>query len=229
LGIGTVSRLYNLASRLDVAGSQPEDVTPGQRDQIKLDPAETTFTRRADQYLKREFGRRPIEDIAFHLHLSEPAVVFRARTLKLRKPVKFWPLDKVSEWMGMSEDEVAALSEEGLDLFPMAGRDGKKALTVVSTSSLARWMKLKKNLKRLDQLGADKFFIAEIQESVQEIVDKKTGFELCSFLSHGHVCMNPLSQASYGFYCTNNDVYEAGDDPRCHVKIVKVEDLAPEE
>jgi hypothetical protein len=231
LGIDSVSRLYNLASRLEVAGAHEDQDPAGARtpELPVLDLDQVKFTRKGDQYIRREFGRRPVEDIAFRLRLSETAVMYRARKLKLRKPVKFWDLQKVISWLKLSDQGLQRAQDQGLETFPLAGLDGQLAKTLVSTSSLARWLKSKQRKKELLAAGADPFFILEIEDSVEALVNSEDRFELCSFLSQGHVCMNPLSRSSYGYYCTNNEVYKAGDDPKCQVKILRVEDLAPEE
>lgn len=227
LNMESVTRLYNISSRRKVAGSNIDKSR--KRRVIESRPmSEVKFSQRGDSYLKRGFGRMPVEDIGLFLDLPEAAVLYRARHLGLRKPVKHWREEKVAKWFGMKLDEFRELASEGIDFAPLAGLKGKVDLTLVSTSSIARWMGKKKNMKRLQRQGADEFFIADIKESIEDILNEKTDFELCSFLSHGHVCMNPMSQSSFGYYCTNNAAYEAGDDPRCQVKILKVEDLRPD-
>lgn len=233
-GRPSISKLYNLASRLKAAG---QDIEPGSHmeahDPTRLaereDPTETKFTRQNDRYLKNEFGRSPIEDIAYHLSHSETAVMYRARHLKLRLPVKYWRIDKVARWFGMEEVAFRRLADEGLDIYPLGDPYGKVQLEVVSTSSLARWMAVPENLTRLREFGADEFFILEIQESIADLLAKETEFEHCKFLSHGHVCQNPHSDFSFGLYCTNNEKYRAGEDPRCMVRILQIEDLVPDE
>jgi len=37
--------------------------------------------------------------------------------------------------------------------------------------------------------------------------------------------MNPFTQASFGLFCTNNERYKAGEDPRCSVRTLAIEDL----
>lgn len=233
-GKPSISKLYNLASRLKAAG---QDIEPGQHSEAhdpdrleeREDPKEVKFSRQADRYLKNEFGRSPIEDIAYHLHHSETAVLYRARQLKLRQPVKYWRVDKVARWFGMEEDEFRKLEEEGLDIYPLTDAYGKVQVVVVSTSSLARWMAVEENKKRLEEQGADQFFMLEIEESIADLLARKTEFERCKFLSHGHVCMNPRSDFSYGLYCTNNEKYRAGEDPRCMVRVLQIEDITPDE
>jgi hypothetical protein len=235
LGIGSVPKLYNLASRLRATGQErgaPEEAIgeAHYRDRLleREDPENTRFTPDADSYLKAEFGRRTVEAIAFHLHHSETAVLYRARQLGLRKPVKHWRIDKVAPWFGMETEELRELGEEGLDIHPLGDRKGRVILEVVSTTSLARWLERKANLKRIRAQGADEFFIREIAESVADLVGGKTEFELCKFLSHGHVCMNPFTDSSFGLFCTNSDRQRAGEDPRCSVRTLAVEDLRPD-
>jgi hypothetical protein len=92
LGIGSVEKLYNLASRLGAAGRAASDAA-GERARgastlVRTHPAQTVFTAAQDAYLRREFGRRSVEVIAYHLGHSEPAIAYRARRLALRRPVK---------------------------------------------------------------------------------------------------------------------------------------------
>lgn len=231
LGIGSVSKLYNLASRLGAAGRETElfqaDAV-GAELLLREDPETIVWDEAGDRYLRDEFGRRAIEDIAYHLGHSETAVLYRARHLGLRLPVKHWRLDKVSSWLGLELEETRALQAEGLDIYRLGNRRGEVVLEVVSTTSLGRWLSLKKNIKRLGR-SADQFFILEIQESLRDLVAGETTFERCKFLSHGHVCQNPFTDNSYGLFCTNNDKYLAGEDPRCTVRTLAIEDLQPDD
>lgn len=237
LGIGSVSKLYNLASRLGAAGHEedPHDRSAESFSTERLlkreHPDEATFTRAADRYLKDEFGRRAIEDIAYHLGHSEPAILYRARHLKLRLPVKYWNIQKVAPWFGLEVAELKELAEEGLDIYPLADRHGKVKVEVVSTTSLGRWLKTPGNVERLRERepGPDEFFLLEIEESIADLVAERTEFERCKFLSHGHVCQNPFTENSFGLFCTNNEKYRAGEDPRCAVRTLAIEDLTPEE
>ena len=231
-GKPSVSKLYNLASRLGATGADDDPAKPledHERPLIVEHPDETKFTRRDDRYLRSEFGRREIEVIAYHLHHSEPAILYRARKLGLRKPVKHWRLEKVAAWLGMDVGEFRRVAErENIDIHPLADKSGRVVLEVVSTSSLGRWLQRKGVLERLRKGGADEFFLRELLESIDDLVNKRTEFESCKFLSHGHVCMNPFSDASFGLFCTNNDRYRAGEDPRCLVRTLAIEDLRPE-
>ena len=229
-GQPSVSKLYNLASRLRATGrggAQAEDLVLEDGHALRReDPATTEFSRTDDQYLKAEFGRRALDVIAYHLAHSETALLYRARKLGLRKPVKHWDLEKVSMWLEMSRDEIVALDGE-LDIHPLANRAGRVEHEVVSTSSLARWIAAPKTLKMLTKRGADKFFLLEIKESMDALIASETEFESCKFLSHGHVCMNPFTP-SHGLYCTNNERYRAGEDPVCAVRTLAIEDLRPD-
>lgn len=231
-GKPSVSKLYNLASRLGCAGSDDSSAwgtvtsDPEDRQIIKERPGETKFTKQDDAYLRKSFGTLPIEDIAYHIGHSEPATLYRSRELGLRLPVKYWRTNKVALWLGMSEEDVHCALE--LDVHPLCDRDGDVQLHLVSTSSLGRWLSLKKTEKFLKDRDPDEFFILEIKETLSELADRKTRFESCKFLSHGHVCMNPFTDLSFGLFCTNNERYKAGEDPVCTVRTFAIEDLRPE-
>jgi hypothetical protein len=233
-GAASVPKLYNLASRLKATGRASADdlasAVANHDDHLRHRqiPEETEFTRDGDRYLRSEFGRRPPELIAKHLHLTETAVIYRARHIGLRKPVKYWPGRKVKFWLGnLSEAGLRKLAKEGVDIIPQADRSGHVQLEVVSTMSLARWMQVEGNLERLRARDADEFFILEILESVDDIVNGNVEFELCKFLSHGHICQNPFTEVSYGLFCTNTDRQRAGQDPRCSVRNLSIDDLRP--
>ena len=98
LGIGSVAKLYNLASRLGATGKEGAErhsyavAREEERLLVREDPATTVFSSEADQYLRAEFGRRAAFVIAFHLHHTETAILYRARHLGLRRPVKYWDI-----------------------------------------------------------------------------------------------------------------------------------------
>lgn len=233
LGIGSVSKLYNLASRLDAAGQRDQNIPgegsePARESDLREDPKTIKWSRKDEKFLRSEFGRLAIENIAYHLGHSETAVLYKARHMGLRLPAKHWRLDKVSRWLGLSEDRVRELAGEGVDIHQLANRAGEVVLEVVSLSSLGRWMKQTGNTKRLREEGdPDPFFILEIRESMKDLADKETRFESCKFLSHGHICQNPFTENSYGLFCTNNEKYRAGEDPYCAVRTLAIEDIAP--
>lgn len=236
LGIGSVPKLYNLASRLGATERDPEDHGPSfsgeahaeERLLIREDPTSTSLGPQGERYLRDEFGRRTIEEIAYHLHHSETAILYTARKLGLRKPVKYWNTVKVALWFGISVAELREkLIPEGVDVFPLGDKKGRVVLELASTTSLARWLQQPGSLEWLREHNADEFFIAEIEESVDDLVEHRTQWELCKYLSHGHVCQNPFA-GSFGLFCTNNDRYQAGDDPRCSARTLALEDLRPD-
>lgn len=235
LGIGSVAKLYNLASRLGATGKTGAELHSHviaheeERLLVRENPDDTTFDTDADHYLRAEFGRRSTATIAFHLHHTETAVLYRARQLGLRLPVKYWDILKVAFWLGMEVAAFRQLAQEGLDIYDFHDPDsGRLVKEVVSTTSLARWMAISGNAKRLRAASADEFFIREIGESVRAIADRETEFERCKFLSHDHICMNTYTAVSCGLYCTNTDRQRAGEDPRCSVRTMDIDDLRPD-
>ena len=150
-GQPSVPKLYNLASRLGATGRDDSQANPAAAaahdDRLKEreDPENTVFSREAERYLRSEFGRRPIEWIAMHLRHTETAVAYYARQLGLRKPVKYWNARKVAYWLGVSVEELHALRNDGIDIYPQHDVDGHLQLEVVSTTSLARWLKDERN------------------------------------------------------------------------------------
>jgi hypothetical protein len=234
LGIGSVAKLYNLASRLGATGQEGaarNSMSAAHEEDrllIREAPESTVFSPDADRYLSDEFGRRSAAMIAFHLHHTETAILYRARQLGLRKPVKYWDIVKVAFWFGMEDHQFRALRSEGLDIYPFHDpRTGRLLKEVVSSTSLARWLSSPENLRLLRKLNPDEFFIREIQESVRNVATKSEDFELCKFLSHDHICMNTYTE-SFGLYCTNSDRQKAGADLRCVVDIMNIDDLRPD-
>lgn len=233
-GEPSVSKLYNLASRLGATGRDgasraavmhADSEHAGRR---REDPDTTTFTEQADRYLRDEFGRRTVEEIAVYLRHTPTAVLYRARKLGLRKPVKYWPARKVAAWLSISMDQLRELTDEGIDIIPQADRDGRLTLEVVSTTSLGRWLRNEKNLAKVREAGADEFFIREILETLEEIASGKSEWERCKFLSYGHVCQNTYAKlTSYGLFCTNTDRQGAGQDPNCRYRTLTIDDLRP--
>jgi len=234
LGIGSVAKLYNLASRLGATGKEGSKnhtyaLAEGEeRLLVREDPGSTTFTPDADHYLRAEFGRRAASVIAFHLHHTETSVLYRARHLGLRQPVKYWDIVKVAFWLGLELNELQSMDKEGLDIYPFHDpQTGRLVKEVVSTISLARWIAQPKHKKLLAERNADEFFLKEIEESVEEIQAHRVEFERCKFLSHDHICMNTYA-VSFGLYCTNTDRQRAGEDPNCSVRTMEIDDLRPD-
>jgi hypothetical protein len=235
LGIGSVPKLYNLASRLGATGKESATSLSWSaaheeaRHLEREDPDTIEFTSEADRYLRSEFGRRTPEAISFHLHHTETALLYRARHLGLRQPVKLWDIVKVAKWFGMTLDEFRELAREGIDIHPLGNRDSKLVREVATTTSLGRWMQDDANLASLRSRGADEFFIREILESIDDILNQRIEWERCKFLTHGHVCQNTYSMNSFGLFCPNSDRHRAGEDPSCMVRTLSIEDLRPDQ
>ena len=234
LEIGSVPKLYNLASRLGATGRDTQgkkstvEAHNDERLTLREDPDTLVFSKGDDRYLRAEFGRRTVEEIAYHLHHSETAILYRARQLGKRLPIKYWNAIKVAAWFAVSPEELTGrLAKEGFDIYPLSNPGGDIVLDVVSTTSIARWLSSPKNLKRAIDNKADLFFIRDIQESVQDLADGNTRFDSCNFLSPGHVCQNPYAVSSFGLFCSNNERYKAGEDPRCNVRTLSIDDLRP--
>lgn len=240
LGIDSVAKLYNLASRLGATGKNGavvKTVAMAQEEERLLqreEPGEIIFTPEADHYLRAEFGRRAASVIAFRLHHTETAVLYRARHLGLRRPVRYWDVVKVAFWLGLELHELQAMAASGLDIHPFHDpSSGRLVKEVVSTISLARWMTQPKIQRLLEERDADRFFLLEILESVKDIQShhpnpERGEFERCKFLSGDHICMNTYA-VSYGLYCTNTERQRAGEDPNCSVRTMEIDDLRPDE
>lgn len=229
-GDGDVSKLYNLASRLKAAGKK-DGSTPVVADellhQLRLDPATTKFTADAERYLKHEFGRRTETEIAYHLKLSVPAVLVKARHLGLRQLTKHWELSDVAAWLGMTEDELRALAHDkvSLDIFELYHPGGQRKHEVVSLTSLIRWLHTPDNREKVEARNPDRFFLMEIDESLEALRSGTNSWEKCKFLSAGHRCMNSYATLSHGLFCTNNEKWDAGADPNCIVRSLEIYDL----
>lgn len=232
-GQPSVPKLYNLASRLGATGRDESKLdaasVAGHDDRLKEreNPDEVKLTREAERYMRNEFGRKPIEWIAVHLHHTETAVAYWARQLGLRRPAQHWNARKVAYWLGLDMEDLHALRGEGIDIFPLFDQPGHLRVEVVSTTSLARWLTSDGILDRVRAGGADEFFLREILESVDHA--RSDDFERCKFLSHGHVCQNPYaSETSFGMYCPKTDKWEAGMDKFCAWRNLHIEDLRPD-
>jgi hypothetical protein len=227
---GDVSKLYNLASRLKATANKNGE-TPIIDDESlnrrRLDPETTVFSAEADGYLINEFGRRTDAEIAYHLKLSVPAVLVRARHLQKRRITKHWELSNVAAWLDMSEEEIRSLQDDkvALDIYDLYDRRSQKKHEVVSLTSLIRWLYTPGNREKVLEKNPDKFFLLEIDEAVATLREGTGRWENCKFLSPDHRCMNPYAENSHGLFCTNNERYEAGDDPLCSVKTFEIYDL----
>lgn len=224
LDIETRQKIYNLASRLGAtrphANSQQELTTdigydPTQ-DMARLflrDDPDKPWSKDDDRYLREHFGRTFIEAIGVFLNRSETAVAYRARQLGLRNVPKYYDVRKVAPWLGLSLQDFFLLTRLGLELFPCTDRHGKLKITLVSTTSLARVLVYKRLWKRLvDKRDADIIFIRDIIESVAELQKGEAIWEPNPWVSHGHTCLNPFSEACFGWFYDGNDPGMAGED-----------------
>lgn len=230
-GIDHIHKLYNLASRLGVtrtnndafegAYSRPLGAPGSRRTRF----ADVSFSAADDRYLRRQFGRKQIADIAFFRNLPESALLYRARQLGLRRAARYWGEARVLDWLGIERGAWQAARQEGVDVFPLRNRQGKVATRLVSTTSLARWLIDDKRFVALVQAGADEFFVREVIESAVNVARGEQGWERCTFLGSDHLCQNPFAGVSFGLFCTKNERHEAGEDPKCSVRLLRIDDL----
>jgi hypothetical protein len=231
-GSPSIQKLYNLASRLGCTqghdlSEREAIVTSEERLGEREDPETTVFSPSQLAYLKREFGRRTLESISFHLEHTETAVLYQARKLGLRKPAQHWNILKVARWLGFEIDEFRRLRAQGIDIYPLYDKSTppRLELELVSTTSLWRWLRRPQTRRLLAGRNPDRFFLLELEETMRELVAAENEFERCAYLSHGHVCLNPRA-GSYGMYCTNTDRQRAGEDPKCTVRTLEITDLS---
>lgn len=213
--IGSLQKLYNLASRLKVTqtaggGNSAErglneamDVARDPRRwRIREDPRETEFSERDDQYLREHFGRQEIAAIALQCDHTEIAMSYRARKLGLRGPVRWWDMSHVLAWLGVSADE---LREMGVPLYPCCDRRGRIKIILVSTEDLVRVLTRGGRWQRLvAERDSDLFFITEVIESQLAVRGGHAEWE-GTWVSHGHTCLNPFSGLSFGLFYDGND------------------------
>lgn len=234
-GIGSRQKLYNLASRLTATRPHSGSDTDWSSEELGYEP-EQDFSRlylRDDfphrdengnvvglvwteddrRYLREHFGRTKIEDIAFFLNRTETAVAYEARKMRLRNIPKYYDACKVAPWLGIPMRDLLLLSKRGLEIFPCTDRFGKLKITLVSTTSLARVLLRDRLWKRLvDKFDADEFFIRDIIESIAELQQEVAVWEPNPWVSHGHTCLNPFSDACFGWFYNGHDEKMAGED-----------------
>ena len=214
-GIGSRQKLYNLASRLLAtrphsgaeegidwsAESGYEASQETSRLYLRVDPDYLRWTKDDRRYLGEHFGRTFIEDIAFFLNRTETAVAYQARKMGLRNVPKYYDAAKVAPWLGLSTENLWKLQDVGLDIFPCVDRYGKLRITLVSTTSLARVLLRKKFWQRLvEKYDADIFFVRDIIESVVTLQKEQAVWEPDPWVSHGHTCLNPFADLSFGWF-----------------------------
>lgn len=218
LGIDSLHKLYNLASRIGV--TRPSVNSPAHnvrrsyeprhdatRLALREDPSSTTFADTDDLYIRTHYGRQHVEEIAYLLDHTETAVMYRARQLGVRKPVWFWELRKVLAWLNLSEAELRELGRPvGLEIYHCQDRFGSLCVGLVDAPSLARTLLHQGNWRRLvGEQNADRFFI---REALQAEVDVRNGAEReqTHWVSHGRTCLSPLAGAAFGWFDDGTDM-----------------------
>jgi len=201
-GEPSIERLYNLANRLGVTGrAEPLAQAPT----LQAGQGKSEFTPEFDAYLKQEFGRRRLDSIAFHHGYSEPAALYRARKLKLRRFCPYWDVEKAAPWLGLDADGLA----ERVPVWRLPDRAGRPAVTLVASADLAA-------LPEAELAAADPFFSLELAELKLELgKGKKLG---PTWLSHERTCLNPYAMG-FGLFMDE-------EDEKTPVLALTVEDLA---
>lgn len=219
-GLQSLEQLYNLANRLGVTRTHQERIARHglERDQVAFsqdhllqreDPETAVFTAEQDTYLRRHFGRAHIEQISFHIGHSEIATAVRARQLGLRRFCRYWEAEKITAWLARSEDELTAW---GVDFFACNDRNGRHAITLVSTTSLLRLFADPRYRGDIDQQRADRFFVKELSDLLADVTDGSPMFEASRWVSHGHICLNPWAGVSFRLFDDGSDQKMFGRD-----------------
>jgi hypothetical protein len=219
--VESLQKLYNLSSRLGATrphSSSSDEWTSDAPDgydvtqdfsrlylrdsfDLKWEPAE-------DEFIKEHFGKSFIEEIAFFLNKSETAVSYRVRQLGLRNIPKYWSAAKVAPWLGIGLKDLLLLSRHGLEIFPCTDRDGEVKIVLISTVSLARVLlrgRLYRKLLNPSKYQADEFFIRDVIESVVSLQKEDSVWEPNAWVSHGHTCLNPFADLSFGWFYNGQD------------------------
>jgi hypothetical protein len=220
--VESLQKLYNLSSRLGAtrphSSSSDEwtsdapdgyDVTQDfsrlyLRDSFK----DTKWSQKEDDFIQEHFGKSFIEEIAFFLNKSETATAYRSRQLGLRNIPKYWSAAKVAPWLGIGLKDLLLLSKNGLEIFPCTDRDGEVKIVLISTVSLARILlrgRLYRKLLNPAKYNADEFFIRDVVESVVALQKEEAVWEPNAWVSHGHTCLNPFADLSFGWFYDGQD------------------------
>lgn len=209
---------------MHTAPEEPDRAAPA----LSTEPIDgLVFSADDDRYLQRHFGRQPIDQIAEARGRTAPAMLYRARRLGLRRPVRYFDADDVARWLHLMPDEWSDLERAGVERYGLPDRRGAVRRQVVSATSLARWLMTGRRWIRLVRdRGADEHFCRDVIESASDVQQRESSWEGCKFLGPDHVCMNPFAGSSYGLFCTNNERHAAGEDPKCNVRSLKIEDMA---
>lgn len=219
-GFKKMAHLYSFANKAGATksrGRRGQDARSSEaydpsRLAVREDPANTKFTERDDEHLRSNFGlRRPLEEIALATQHTETALMYRARHLGLRHFCKYWPLEKVLGWTGMSREE---LEKHGMLTYPVTDQSGKVKITLASSSSLARMIADPVILPLLKASKCDLFFIAELTELWHANRSGKIFWEPSCWVSHAHTCLNPRSGEAFGHSYDGRDQKVPNVDPR---------------
>lgn len=226
VGLDSLEQLYNLANRLGVTRPhQGGDLLDAPADDIAMSPERLTlretpgarpFTAHEDDYLQRCFGRIHLERIAYHLDRTETAAAWRALELGLRQHCKYWEAEKVCAWLGHERDWLHA---RGVDFFPCHDRRGQLAITLVSSSSLLRFVSDPRLRRHCPQ--ADEHFLLMLDDLAAAVADDSVYWEPSRWISHGHICLNPWAGVSFR-------LFDDGSDLRMPGRELHPSDLLPE-
>jgi hypothetical protein len=191
-------------ARGQVLNSEAHDPT---RLSMREDPSTTVFTEYDDEYLRSNFGqRRSLEEIALATQHSEIAMAYRARHLGLRHFCKYWPLEKVLGWTGMSREE---LEKYGMLTYAVIDEKGKVRITLASSSSLSRMVADPIILPLMKAAGCDLFFLQELAELWDANRRGDIYWEISCWISHGHTCLNPRSGEAFCQTFSGRDASDA--------------------
>jgi hypothetical protein len=222
-GYSKMAHLYSAANKHGVTsrrGSRGDagSAEAGDPERLKLreHPDSARFSERDDEYLTRNFGsRRTLEEIALATGHTEIAMAVRARQLGLRQFCKYWELEKVLGWTGVSREE---LENYGMLTYPVTDLDGKVRITLASSSSLSRMVADPVILPLLRAAGCDEFFVLELSDLWSANRDDQLVSEPSCWISHAHTCLNPRAgevfRASFSGKDLSNAQKTRNIDPR---------------
>lgn len=219
--VESLQKLYNLSSRLGATrphSSSSEEWTSdapegydATQDFARLylrDDFPGRWSSKEDAFIEEHFGKSFIEEIGFFLNRSETAVLYRSRKLGLRNIPKYWSAAKVAPWLGIGLKDLLLLVRHGLEIFPCTDREGEVKIVLISTVSLARVLlrgRLYRKLLDPEKYRADEFFIRDVIESVVSLQKGEAVWEPNAWVSHGHTCLNPFADLSFGWFYDGYD------------------------
>lgn len=234
LGMDSLNKLYNLASRLKATRTTNEDdmhmgieqaddveamLLKDQNAKVISKISTTVFTEADDEYLKNHWGNTKLSMISAQRRHSEPALLYRARHLGLRKLQPQWDIKDVSRYISLPEDYLLHISELQI-MSTQSSVENKLAHKFVSTINLYNWIQTV-DLMQDSNGSVDEFFLKELEESHDGIMNLRERWEGCKFITPDHRCSNPASFNSYGLYCAKVEgQHEAGEDPKCQARLI---------